>query len=172
MQADSEINYDHILIREATILVRIPRDQEGAHQTDSARFFDVRTGVELREIHPPLQASELKRGFLLAEECAASVLRTGVQIGAGPNVDYTKVVNILELRQRKLDALVADSVIDQVRLIRDLLTEFIDAAETANREERFWLAQQLLSFVHKFSGRELSELQDIISWFRKRYSGK
>lgn len=172
MQMDSEVNYDHILIRESTILVRVAKDQQDMHKTEDARFFDVRTGVELREIYPALQSSELKKGFVLAEECAASVLRAGMPIGSGPDVDYTKVVNILDLKQRKLDALVADSVIDQVRVIRDLLTEFIDAAETAQKEERFWLSQQILSLVRKFTGRELSELQDIIGWFRKRYSGE
>lgn len=172
MQSDLESSYDHILIREATILVRVSKDQQGKHLTECARFFDVRTGVELREIYPPLQGAELTRGFRLPEECAATVLRTGTPIGAPPDVDYTKVVNILELKQRKLDSLVADSVMDQVRVIRDLLTEFIEAAETAQKEERFWLSQQILSFVHKFTGRELSELQDLINWFRKRRSGK
>ncbi|MGB9618155.1 MAG: hypothetical protein ACP5M0_07235 [Desulfomonilaceae bacterium] len=172
METDANIVYDHILIREATILVRAPKNQSGVHQMEEARFFDVRTGVELREIYPPLQAAELKRGFIVSEACAASVLKTGIPIGPSPDVDYTKVVNILDLRQRRLDALVADSIIDQVRVIKDLLTEFLDAAEKAQKEERFWLSQQVLSLVHKFTGRELSELQDIIGWFRKRYSGK
>ncbi len=172
MEIDAEIVYEHILIRDATILVRVSKNQGGAHQLEEARFFDVRTGVELREIYPPLQVAELKRGFIVSEACAASVLKTGIPIGASPDMDYTKVVNILDLRQRRLDALVADSIIDQVRVIKNLLTEFLDAAENAQKEERFWLSQQILSLVHKFTGRELSELQDIIGWIRKRYSGK
>lgn len=172
MQSDAEIVYEHILVREATILVRVVRDDKGVLLTEDARFFDVRTGVEVREIYPPLQDSELKRGFTLSEGCAASILRAGTPIWASPEVDYTKVISILELKQRKLDALVADSIIEQARVIADLLTEFLKVAKNAQKEERFWLSQQILSLVHKFTGRELSELQDVICWFRQRYSGK
>jgi len=169
---DRERTYDHILIREASILVRVPRDQKQRDLQVSPRFFDVRTGVELREIYPSLQESELKRGFPISEKSAAGVIRAGLPIGTGPDIDYSKVVTILELKQRKLDSIVADSVLDQVRLIADLLERFLEVADNAQKEERFWLSQQVLTLVRKFTGRELRELQEIVEWFQERGTSK
>jgi hypothetical protein len=169
---DIEATYDHILIREATILARVARGGGELHLRTLPRFYDVRTGVELREIYPALQESELKRGFPISEKSAACVIRAGLPIGAGPDVDYSKVVTILELKQRKLDGIVADSVLDQVRLIVELLERFLEVAENAHKEERFWLSQQVLTLVRKFTGRELSELQEIVEWFQDRNTSK
>lgn len=169
---DTKPTYDHILIREASILVRVPRNQGQWDLQISPRFYDVRTGVELREIYPPLHESELKRGFPISENSAAGVIRAGLPIGSGPDVDYSKVVTILELKQRKLDSIVADSVLDQVRLIADLLERFLDVADNAQKEERFWLSQQVLTLVRKFTGRELRELQEIVEWFQERGTSK
>ena len=158
--------YDHILIRDAAILVRFPK---GGRDIESAsEFFDVRTGVQLRQIHPSLQAVELDRGYLLSQEAANAILRSGAPIVSDPAADFSKVVTILEVRQRKLDAIVADSIIDQLQVISDLLRDILNAASTAQKEERFWLAQQVLTLVRKFSGRELSELEDIVDWFKRR----
>jgi hypothetical protein len=49
-----------------------------------------------------------------------------------------------------------------------VLHEFLDAADHAQKEERFWLAQQVLTLVRKFSGRELAELEGIVEWFKRR----
>ena len=46
--------------------------------------------------------------------------------------------------------------------------EFLDAADHAQKEERFWLAQQVLTLVRKFSGRELAELEGIVEWLKRR----
>jgi hypothetical protein len=89
-----------------------------------------------------------------------------------PTVDLSKVVNILEIRQRKLDAIVADSIIDQVRVIANLLHDFLTVADLAQKEERFWLSQQVLTLVRKFSGRELAELEDIVEWFKSGPCGR
>jgi hypothetical protein len=158
--------YDHILIRDAAILVRFPK---GGRDIESAsEFFDVRTGVQLRQIHPSLQAVELDRGYLLSREAANAILKSGAPIVSDPVADFSKVVTILEVRQRKLDAIVADSIIDQLQVISDLLRDILNAASKAQKEERFWLAQQVLTLVRKFSGRELSELEDIVDWFKRR----
>ena len=78
------------------------------------------------------------------------------------------MVTILEARQRKLDAVVADSIFDQLRILTNVLHEFLDAADHSQKEERFWLAQQVLTLVRKFSGRELAELEGIVEWFKRR----
>lgn len=165
---DISDQYDHILIRDATILVRVPRGCRTTNDEVTPEFFDVRTGVQLREIHPSLQDPELDRGYLLSEECAAAIVREGTPILSIPTTDLSKVVNIVDIKQRKLDSVVADSVLDQVRIIADLLQEFLNVADKARKEERFWLSQQALSLVRKFSGRELAELEDVVEWFKTR----
>lgn len=155
--------YDYILIREATILVRVKRGIEDLDVLAGADFFDVRTGVPLRQIYPELQAVELHRGHKLSAEHAYGILRWNHD---APGFEFNKVVNILEIKQRKLDSVVADSILDQLRVISDLLTEFLGAAEKAQKEDRFWLSQQVLGIVRKFSGRELSELQETVEWFK------
>lgn len=163
---ETEEQYDHILIRDATILVRFPkgiRDSEGASE-----FFDVRTGVQLRGIHPSLQPVELDRGYLLSEEAASAILRSGAPIMTDPSADLSKVVTILEAKQRKLDSIVADSILDQLRVMTVLLQDILDAASAAQKEERFWMAQQVLPLIRKFSGRELAELEEMVDWFKER----
>lgn len=160
--------YDHILIREASILVRVPRGVRDLDGDVAPEFYDVRTGVPVKHIYPELQAIELHRGHLLAAEDAHGILRWACSTDDAGLV-FSKVVNILDVKQRRLDSVVADSILDQLRVISDLLKEFLNAAENAQREERFWLSQQVLGLVRKFSGRELSELQDTVEWFKNRY---
>ncbi|MBI4966125.1 MAG: hypothetical protein HY913_22790 [Desulfomonile tiedjei] len=164
---ETDERYDHILIRDATILVRFPKGGEGP--AAASEFFDVRTGVQIRAIHPSLQKVELDRGFLLSDEAAGAILRSGAPILSDPSADLSKVVTILEVKQRKLDSIVADSILDQLRVITALLQHILDAANTAQKEERFWLAQQVLTLVRKFSGRELSEMEEIVDWFKTRH---
>ena len=38
----------------------------------------------------------------------------------------------------------------------------------SSKEERFWLSQQALSLIRKFSGRELSELEEIVEWLKRQ----
>ncbi|MBM3298670.1 MAG: hypothetical protein FJY85_01800 [Deltaproteobacteria bacterium] len=157
---------DHVLIREAAILARIthvPGEQEGLTHIE---YFDARTGVQLREIHPPIRDGELERGHLVSNEAAAAILKSGLPILTPLTEDLSKVVNILEIKQRRLDSVVADSIIDQVRVISDLLRDFLNVADQAHKEERFWLSQQVLTLLRKFSGRELAELENIIEWFK------
>jgi hypothetical protein len=161
-----EADYEYILIREAMVLVRIPRRGESSSDQADPVFFDVRTGVQLPGIQPPLQSGELERGHSVPPAFAASIIGDGAPLGASPAVDLAKVVSILDLRQRKLDGIVADSVLDQLRTISDLLRDFLAVADDAQREERFWLSQQVLTFTRKFSGRELAELRQIVEWFR------
>lgn len=165
---DADDRYDHILIREAAILVRVPRGCREQTGDVCAEFFDVRTGVQLRAIYPTLQDYELCRGYLLSEEGAAVILRSGTGIRMDPSADHAKVVPIIEAKQRKLDSVVADSILDQIRVIERLLRDFLNVADGAQREERFWLAQQALSLVRKFSGRELAEIEEIVAWFRRQ----
>jgi len=160
--------YDHFLIREGTILVRIPRNGPETGPGIGYEFFDVRTGVQLKEIHPELQDAELHRGYPILEDHAAAIRKSGTSVLAGPSVDLSKVVSILEAKQRKLDSVVADSILDQLQVIRDVLDGFLTVSRTAGEEERFWLSQQLLSILRKFSGRELAELEEIVDWFRRR----
>ncbi len=159
--------YDHILIREASILVRVPRGVRDLDGDATPEFYDVRTGAPLKHIYPGLQAVELHRGHLLAPEDAQGVLRWTLPLEDACS-DSEKVVNILDIKQRRLDTVVADSILDQLRVISDLLKEFLNAAENAQREERFWLSQQVLALVRKFSGRELSEMQETVEWFKNR----
>jgi hypothetical protein len=161
-----------MLIRDATILVRLPRGYRTANDACVAEFFDVRTGVQLREIHPALQDVELDRGHILPEEFAAAILKSGTPIMAGPSTDQSKVVNILDMKQRRLDSIVADSILDQIRAINAVLRDFLNVADEAQVEERFWLSQQALTLVRKFSGRELAELEEIVDWFRNRPAKK
>ena len=160
--------YDYVLIREATILVRVPRGAQETAPEILAEFFDVRTGVQLRQIYPDFQANELQRGYMLPDGHAGAILRGGTPMTGGPSVDASKVVTILDARQRKLDGVVADSILDQLRTLTKVLNEFLDAADHAQKEERFWLAQQVLTLVRKFSGRELAELEGIVEWFKRR----
>jgi hypothetical protein len=163
---DSE-DYDHILIREASILVRVPRGVRDLNKDVKPEFYDVRSGVPLKHIYPELQAIELHRGHLLAAEDAHGILKWAFAADAAFS-GLDKVVNILDIKQRRLDSVVADSILDQVRVISDLLKEFLSAAENAQKEERFWLSQQVLGLVRRFSGRELSELQETVEWFKNR----
>jgi hypothetical protein len=48
------------------------------------------------------------------------------------------------------------------------LNEFLHVADGAQSEERFWLSQQALALVRKFSGRELAEFEEIVDWFKNR----
>jgi hypothetical protein len=160
--------YDYVLIRDATIVVRVPRCAAETAPEVLPEFFDVRTGVQLRQIYPAFQADELQRGYILPDGHAGAILKGGTPITGGPSIDPSKVVTILEARQRKLDAVVADSIFDQLRILTNVLHEFLDAADHAQKEERFWLAQQVLTLVRKFSGRELAELEGIVEWFKRR----
>jgi hypothetical protein len=112
--------------------------------------------------------SELARGTRLPSETVAVILGEGARFGADGSVDISKVVSILDVKQRKLDSVVADSILDQLRLISDLLREFLRVADSAEKEERFWMSQQVLALVRKFSGRELEDLQDIVEWLQSR----
>lgn len=160
--------FDYYLIREGLILVRVPADREDLDADHETEFFDVRTGVQLRMIHPPFQADELGRGHILPEEQAAVIIASGMPLLGDASVDLSKVVNILEIKQRRLDSVVADSIIDQVRLIRDMLQDLLNVAALSRPEERFWLSQQVLPILTKFSGRELSELEEILDWLKKK----
>ncbi|MBI5572442.1 MAG: hypothetical protein HY914_21040 [Desulfomonile tiedjei] len=159
-------DYDYILIRDSNILVRVLR---GAVEEDDveAEFFDVRTGVQLKEIHPALQSAELRRGYLLPIEYAASILADGTVPGEDLAIDFSKVVSIQEVKQRRLDSVVADSILDQLRIVSGLLSRFLDAADTAGKEQRFWMARQILPTIRKFSGRELEELEDVVEWLTR-----
>jgi hypothetical protein len=158
--------YDYVLIREGAILVRVTRNRGATEEGTPPDLFDVRTGVQLRVIHPSFQPAELDRGYPVASEWAASILSGGAPQGADRTFDISKVVRILEVKQRRLDSVVADSILDQLRLICGLLEEFLQVADNAGREKRFWMSQQVLGLVRKFSGRELEELKDMLEWLR------
>jgi hypothetical protein len=160
--SDNE-QYDHILIREGTVIVRVPIGVRDLPDDFTPEFFDVRTGVQLKGIYPSLQTIELHRGHLLSEMAAESLLR--YRTGAGAK---SKVVTMLEVKQRKLDSVVADSILDQLHIIVNILQKFLHAAENAHVEEKLWLSQQVLALVRKFSGRELAELEEIVDWFNSR----
>lgn len=160
--------FDYVLIREATVLVRVPRNTAKTGAEVLPEFFDVRTGVQLRRIYPDFHPDELQRGYVLPDGHAGAILKGGTPLSGGPSVDPSKVVTILEVRQRKLDAVVADSIFDQLRILTNVLQEFLNAADHAQKEEKFWLAQQLLTLLGKFSGREIAELEGIIEWFKSR----
>ena len=163
-----EDQYEYILIREATVLVRIKQANHEAQNQLTPELFDVRTGVQLREIHPAFEATELERGYRLSKEYAATIIAGGAPFGAELEPNRSNVVNITDIRQRRLDAVVADSIFDQLRVISRLLNKLLQAAEDVPKEERFWLSQQALSLIRKFSGRELSELEEIVEWLKSR----
>ncbi len=94
--------YDHILIREASILVRVPQGVRDLDGDVSPEFYDVRTGVPLKDIYPELQTIELHRGRLLAAEDAHGILRWNLAADETCS-ELNKVVNILDIRQRRLD---------------------------------------------------------------------
>ncbi len=149
-------------------MVRVPSEEHGSWSDSDLAFFDVRTGVQLREIHPAFQDGELARGFSVPESHARVIMKSGTVLLPGPSVDPSKVVTILGLKQRKLDGVVAEAVLDRVRVVRNILSGFLQASENAREEEKFWLAQQVLTIMSKFSGRELAELEEIVEWFRTR----
>ncbi|MCA1960449.1 MAG: hypothetical protein LDL33_06610 [Desulfomonile sp.] len=163
-----KMGFNYYIIREGLVLVRVPAGCTDADVQDSVEFFDMRTGVQVREIYPRFQAEELDRGKLIAEEQAAAIIKSGMPLLGGPSVDLSKVVNILEVKQRRLDLVVADSILDQVKVIRDMFQDLLNVAAVARPEERFWLSQQVLTFLSKFSGRELNELQEVLDWLKKR----
>jgi hypothetical protein len=159
--------FEYILIREFTILVRIPRDWSQQERVE-AEVFDVRTGVQLPAIYPELDRTELCRGYPIADQAAAMIVKSGQTVLTIPTADLSKVVNILDVKQRKLDSVVASSILDQVRKICDVLHNFLQVADRANPEERLWLSQQALTLVRKFSGRELVELENVVEWLSTR----
>ncbi len=167
---DKDILYDHFLIRESTIMVRIARGAGGSADSAAPEFFDVRTGVQLREIHPPFHSRDLEHAHKLSKKYGEAIIRSGTFGLIDYSLDISKVVSILEVKQRRLDYVVADSILGQVRVIRDLLDEFLKLAEHVNDEERFWLSQQVLSLLSKFTGRELEELEEMVNWMRTRPS--
>ncbi|MFH1115541.1 MAG: hypothetical protein V1792_16660 [Pseudomonadota bacterium] len=164
----TEDHFDYFLIRDAAVLVRIRRGYGHADKENPPQFFDVRTGVQIRDIYPSLQAVELERGHVLPEDFAGAILKSGAPISPDRSVDLSKVVSIVDIKQRRLDSIVADSILDQIRVITTILREFLNVADGARPEERFWLSQQALAVVRKFSGRELAELEEIADWFKSR----
>lgn len=148
-------------------MVKIPLDSAEEYEMSGADFFDVRTGTRLKEIHPPINHEDIKRGRSIERVLAQAILESGCPVWMGYDADPSKVTSILEIRQRKLDSVVADSILDQVRVIHGLLSKFVQAASHAKPEEKYWLSQQLLTFVRKFSGRELAELDEIADWILK-----
>jgi hypothetical protein len=157
---------EYVLIREGSVVVRIIANENEASDEHLLEFYDVRTGVRLRKIYPPLQQVELDRGCRISAEAAGVIIRSSVSGNDKEISDSSKVVTILEARQRKLDSVVADSILDQARLISGILRDFVDVADHCHKEERLWLSQQILSTVRKISGRELSEIQEIVEWFK------
>ncbi len=162
-----EDQHEYLLIRDAKVLVRIDLGNHKAQNKLAPELFDVRTGVQLRQIYPPFDATEIERGYKLSKEYAAVIIGRGVPFGAELDAGHSNIVDITEVRQRKLDSIVADSIFDQLRVVSDLLNKLLQAAEDSPKEERFWLSQQVLSLVRKFSGRELSELEEIVDWLKR-----
>ena len=150
------------------ILVRVPIRQDEGPGESEARFFDVRTGVQLKGIHPPFTPEELERGHRLTEEHAHAIIKSGNTMMVSPLFDASKVVSILDMKQRKLDSVVADSILDQLQVVCGILSKFLQIAREAQEEERFWLSQQVLTALRKFSGRELEQLEEIMDWFTSR----
>lgn len=161
-----EIKKDHILIRDGSVIVRLIHSEDESPDGRSIEFYDVRTGVRLRKIFPPLQDVELERGCHVTPEAACVLMKSSFRENDDSS-EVSKVVTILEARQRKLDGVVADSILDQARFISNMLRDFVDVADHCSKEERLWLSQQILSTVRKISGRELTEIQEIVDWFRK-----
>jgi len=160
--------YDHFLIRDKSVLVRVPSGHRDVGTRIGAEFFDVRTGVQLKAVYPSLQVGDLERGTPVSADRAEAIMTSGAHALADPSVDLAKVVSMLDIKQRRLDSVVADSILDQLGVVRDLLHDFLSVAAKANNEERFWLSQQVLSLLRKFSGRELAEIEEIVQWFERR----
>ncbi len=158
----------YLLIRDLAILVCIEGDDLANADPSEALFYDVRTGVQIREIHPPLQCVELERGIQLPPDSAHQIMKSGASRWDTPPTELGNVVSIVEMRQRKLDSIVADSILDQLQTITTVLGSVLKIAETADKEERLWLSQQVLTLIRKFSGRELAELEEIVEWFQTR----
>ncbi len=158
--------HNHLLIRDGAVLLRIQRDEEDRFRLETAEFFDVRTGVKLKTLLPELKETELRRAYKLTDESAWAIIKAGAATGAEPTVDLSKVVSILDVKQRRLDNVVADSILYQIEVIRDLLDQFLQVAKNARNEDRFWMSQQVLALLEKFSGREMAELEDLIEWMR------
>lgn len=148
--------------------MRVPVRNDESVTESEPQFFDVRTGVQLKGIHPPFTPEELERGHRLTEEHARSIMKSGNTMLVSPLFDASKVVSILDMRQRKLDSVVADSILDQLEVVCAILSRFLQIAREAEEEERFWLSQQVLTSLRKFSGRELAELEEIMDWFVSR----
>lgn len=161
------IKKDHILIRDGAVIVRIIHSEDERSNDRTIEYYDVRTGVRLRKIFPPLQEVELERGCHITPDAASVLMKSSSFIREDDSTGVTKVVTILEARQRKLDGVVADSILDQARFISNMLREYVDVADQCTKEERLWLSQQILSTVRKISGRELTEIQEIVEWFKK-----
>lgn len=161
-----EIKKDYILIRDGSVIVRRIHSEDESPDGQTVEFYDVRTGVRLRKIFPPLQDVELERGCHITPEAACVLMKSSFKEN-DESSEASKVVTILEARQRKLDGVVADSILDQARFISNLLRDFVDVADHCSKEERLWLSQQILSTVRKICGRELTEIQEIVDWFRK-----
>ena len=159
--------HEYVLIREAKVLARVVHGKNQEQNRLGPELFDVRTGVQLREIYPPFDATEVERGYKISKEYAALIFAGRVPFGAELDSNRSNVVDITDIRQRRLDSVVADSIFDQLRVISELLNKFLQAAENSSKEERFWLSQQVLSLMRKFSGRELSELEEILDWLKR-----
>lgn len=160
-------DFDYILIREFSVLVRVPRGASAYQKTD-LELFDMRTGVQVPAIIPEVNDEELSRGYKVSAKVAAAIIKSGHTILELPAVDLSKVTNLQDIKQRKLDVVVADSILDQVQKIADVLRNFLKVAESASKEERFWLSQQALTLVRKFSGRELAEMENVVEWLGRR----
>lgn len=161
-----KIQYDYLLIRDGAVLLKIQRGDGEDSLLETAELFDVRTGAKLKELIPELKESDLHRAYPLSEQSAAAIIKSGAATGAEPAVELSKVVSILDVKQRRLDTVVADSILYQIEVIRDLLDQFLKVAENARKEDRFWMSQQVLCLLEKFSGREMAELEDLIEWMR------
>jgi hypothetical protein len=159
--------HEYVLIREAKVLARVDHGKNREQNGLAPELFDVRTGVQLREIYPPFDVTEVERGYKISKEYAALIFAGGVPFGAELDSNRSKIVDITDIRQRRLDSVVADSIFDQLRVISELLNKLLQAAENSSKEERFWLSQQVLSLMRKFSGRELSELEEILDWLNR-----
>ena len=149
------------------MLVRMDLDNPEAQNRLIPELFDVRTGVQLREIYPPFDVTEIERGYKLSKEYAAVILARGIPFGVELDKNHSNVVDITDVRQRRLDSVVADSIFDQLRIVSGLLEKLLKVAQDSPKEERFWLSQQVLPLTRKFSGRELSELEEIVEWLKR-----
>ena len=161
-----ENRYDYLLIRDGAVLLRIQRGEGDDFVLETAEFYDVRTGTKVKQLIPELKESELRGAYRLSDHSAAAIVKSGVATGAEPAVDLSKVVSILEVKQRRLDNVVADSILYQIEVIRDLLNQFLQVAENACKEDRFYMSQRVLALVEKFSGREMAELEELTEWMR------